>query len=64
MYSMDSYSLPTVRRMVDYFYTGDYIEESEEEDTDDGTDRLSVLSVHAAMFALAGKHNIKGLEAL
>ncbi|KAL6405391.1 Kelch-like protein 21 [Ilyonectria robusta] len=32
-YSLDSHSLPMVRRMVDFFYTGDYAEESEEEDT-------------------------------
>jgi speckle-type POZ protein len=51
-----------VRRMVDFFYTGDYTEEPEEEDT--GEDEIPVLSVHAAMFALADKYNIEGLTVL
>ncbi|KAJ4176988.1 hypothetical protein NW759_017477, partial [Fusarium solani] len=48
--------------MVDFFYTGDYTEESEEEDT--GEDTTPVLSVHAAMFALADKYNIDELSVL
>lgn len=51
-----------VRRMVDFFYTSDHTEESEEESTTDAT--IPVLSVHAAMFALADKYNIEGLEVL
>ncbi|KAL6402720.1 Kelch-like protein 21 [Ilyonectria robusta] len=61
-YSLDSHSLPMVRRMMDFFYTGDYTEESEEEDT--GEDAIPVLSVHAAMFALTDKHNIEDLTVL
>lgn len=48
--------------MVDFFYTGDYAEESEEEDT--GEDAIPVLSVHVAMFALADKYDIEELTVL
>lgn len=52
--------------MVDYFYTGDYAGESEEESTvdDAGVVRSSGPSIHAAIFALADKYLIKGLELL
>ncbi|KAH6985582.1 BTB/POZ protein, partial [Ilyonectria destructans] len=61
-YSLDSHSLPMVRRMVDFFYTGDYTDEPKEENT--GKDAIPVLSVHAAMFALADKYNIEELTVL
>jgi speckle-type POZ protein len=61
-YSLDSHSLPMVRRMVEFFYTSDYTEESEEEDT--GTDTIPVLSIHAAMFTLADKYDIEELKVL
>ncbi|KAG8673975.1 hypothetical protein FPOAC2_07405 [Fusarium poae] len=63
-YNMDANSLSTVQRMVDYFYTGDYAEESKDGNSDDDTNRLSCLSIHAAMFALAHEYDINGLEAL
>ncbi|KAI8401963.1 hypothetical protein FOFC_17268, partial [Fusarium oxysporum] len=61
-YSLDSHSLPMVRRMVEFFYTSDYTEESEEEDT--GTDTIPILLIHAAMFTLADKYDIEDLKAL
>ncbi|KAH7184506.1 hypothetical protein DER44DRAFT_816960 [Fusarium oxysporum] len=61
-YSLDSHSLPMVRRMVEFFYTSDYTEGSEEEDT--GTDTIPVLLIHAAMFTLADKYDIEELKAL
>lgn len=61
-YSLDSHTLPTVRRMVDYFYIGDYATELTEEDRCKGAS--SVLVVHAEMFALADKYAIEGLETL
>ncbi|KAH6957694.1 BTB/POZ protein [Ilyonectria sp. MPI-CAGE-AT-0026] len=62
MYSLDSHSLPMVRRMVDFFYTSDYTEESEEDNTDD--DAIPILSVHATMFASADKYNMEELRVL
>ncbi|XEV01520.1 hypothetical protein FSHL1_006807 [Fusarium sambucinum] len=64
VYNMDAYSLSTVQRMVDYFYTGDYAEESEQGFADDDIDHLSCLSIHVAMFALAHTYDINGLEVL
>ncbi|PCD20048.1 hypothetical protein AU210_016499 [Fusarium oxysporum f. sp. radicis-cucumerinum] len=61
-YSLDSHTLPMVRRMVEFFYTSDYTEESEEEDT--GTDTIPVLLIHAAMFTLADKYDIEELKVL
>ncbi|KAI8401919.1 hypothetical protein FOFC_17224 [Fusarium oxysporum] len=51
-----------VRRMVEFFYTSDYTEESEEEDT--GIDTIPVLLIHAAMFTLADKCDIEELKVL
>ncbi|KAH6874682.1 BTB/POZ protein [Thelonectria olida] len=61
-YSLDSHSLPMVRRLVDFLYTGDYTEKYEEEVA--GEDPISILSVHVAMFALADKYDIEELSAL
>jgi hypothetical protein len=46
--------------MVEFFYTSDYTEESEEKDTD--TDTTPVLLIHAAMFTLADKYDIEELK--
>lgn len=51
-----------VRRMVEFFYTSDYTEVFEEEDT--GTDTIPVLLIHVAMFTLADKYDIEDLKAL
>jgi hypothetical protein len=48
--------------MVEFFYTSDYFEESEEEDT--GTDMIPVLLIYAAMFTLADKYDNKELKVL
>ncbi|KAH8658921.1 BTB/POZ protein [Ilyonectria robusta] len=61
-YSLDSHSLPMVRRMVDFFYTGDYTGESEEDNTSE--DAIPILSIHATMFALADKYNMEELRVL
>ncbi|EWZ77926.1 hypothetical protein FOXG_21399 [Fusarium oxysporum f. sp. lycopersici 4287] len=51
-----------VRRMVEFFYTSDYTEVFEEEDT--GTDTIPVLLIHVAMFTLADKYDIEELKVL
>lgn len=60
---MDSHSLPTIKRMVDYLYTGNYSEKSNTKPEDSPVD-TSILSLHVTMFALANKYDIKGLEIL
>jgi speckle-type POZ protein len=56
-----------VQRMVAFFYTGDYTDDTEEGDAvEDAAIDLSLpnLSIHAAMFALADKYNIEELSVL
>ncbi|KAL6406003.1 hypothetical protein AUP68_10561 [Ilyonectria robusta] len=50
-----------VRRMVDFFYTGDYTGESEDNTSEDA---IPILSVHTTMFALADKYNMEELRVL
>ncbi|KAK4148497.1 hypothetical protein C8A00DRAFT_47652 [Chaetomidium leptoderma] len=71
-YEIAEQSPAMVRRMVDYFYTGDYKDRSESIPQDrskekpkcsDG-ERLTALCIHARMFALADMYQVDHLQSL
>jgi speckle-type POZ protein len=60
---MEEDSLPMVKKLIDYFYTADYNENVDQPNTE-SHQRVSILQVHARMFALADKYDIEGLRQL
>ncbi|KAL2149708.1 hypothetical protein VTH82DRAFT_8360 [Thermothelomyces myriococcoides] len=70
-YEITDQSPEMVRRMVDYFYTGDYKghdeppeEPSKEKPESSEAENLTALRVHARMFALAHMYQVDHLQAL
>jgi len=63
VYIMEEDSLPMIKKLIDYFYTADYNENVDQPNTE-SHQRVSILQVHARMFALADKYDIGGLRVL
>ncbi|KAF4461892.1 Kelch 21 [Fusarium albosuccineum] len=63
-YDLNDHSIVLVRRMVDYFYTGDYGEMISDDGGADTEEDIPPLSLHTAMLALADKYDIKELRLL
>jgi hypothetical protein len=59
MYEMMDDPRHIVDKLLQYFYTGDYIEMSEEDDS--AHSDMSALQLHARVFALADKYDVKDL---
>ncbi|KAF5004684.1 hypothetical protein FDECE_8826 [Fusarium decemcellulare] len=63
-YDLNDHSIVLVRRMVDYFYTGDYGEIISDDGGADTEEDIPPLSLHTAMLALADKYDIEELRLL
>jgi hypothetical protein len=59
MYEMTDDSTHIVDKLLQYFYTGDYTRLSEEDDS--AYSHTSALQLHARVFALADKYDVKDL---
>ncbi|PKX97833.1 uncharacterized protein P174DRAFT_502313 [Aspergillus novofumigatus IBT 16806] len=62
MYKMSDGSTHIIDKLLQYFYTGDYTRLSEEDDS--AYSHMSALQLHARLFAMADKYNMKDLCAL
>ncbi|KAL2009614.1 hypothetical protein VTN00DRAFT_5421 [Thermoascus crustaceus] len=60
---MNGDSLPMVQKFVDYLYTANYDESMQTADQECAPP-ISTLQVHARMFALADKYDVKALQML